>query len=68
MNLQDILLPVAEIIVWTFDNVLVPIGDLPGRRGWEWGAALVGISGLVLWLKLQAKYNREAANNPDQLK
>lgn len=68
MNTQDIINPIGDLIIWTFDNVLVPLGDMPGRRGWEWGAALVGIAGLALWLKMQAKYNAEAASNPDQLK
>jgi hypothetical protein len=68
MNIQDIILPLGDLIVWTFDNVLVPIGSGVGRRGWEVGAIIVGLSGLALWLKMQAKYNKEAAENPDQLK
>lgn len=67
MNLQDIVLPLADIIVWTFDSVLVPIGESIGRRGFEWGSAMVGIAGLVFWLYLQGKYDKEADNNPDQL-
>ncbi len=67
MNLQDIVLPLADIIVWTFDSVLVPIGEAIGRRGFEWGAAMVGIAGLAFWLFLQGKYDKEADNNPDQL-
>ena len=27
-----------------------------------------GFVGLAIWLKMQGKYNKEAANNPDQFK
>lgn len=68
MNTQDIVLPIAELIVWTFDNVLVPIGNIFYRTGWElfWGA--IGVAGIAFWLWLQGKYNREAANDPNQIK
>jgi len=63
--------PLAKIIVWTFDTFLVPIGEID----------ILGIAGLpnflflalgfvlvAIWLKMQAKYNAEAAANPDQIK
>lgn len=68
MNVQDIIYPIGDLIVWTFDNVLVPIGNIAGRTFWELLWASVGIFGIALWLKMQAKYNNEAASNPDQIK
>jgi len=68
MNTQDIVLPIADLIVWTFDNVLVPIGNIMSRTGWEFFWAFCGIGGLALWLWFQSKYNKEAANDPNQIK
>ena len=60
--------PLADGIVWTFDNVLVPLGD-SGRFGLpNTMITLLGFGGICFWLYRQNKYNKAAAADPDQLK
>ncbi len=67
MNLQTFVEPLGDLLVWTFDTVLVPLGNW-GFFGINLFFLLGGFVGLFIWLKMQAKYNAEAANNPDQIK
>lgn len=55
MNLQEILAPIGDIIVWTFDNILVPMGNLPNLL-----VVILLFFGLMTWIKMQKKYNEEA--------
>lgn len=63
--------PLADLLVWSFETLLVPFGDID----------VLGIAGLpnflflglgfvliAIWLKMQGKYNAEAAADPNQLK
>lgn len=52
-----------DMFVWLFDNTMEPIGNTLNIIG-------VGLLfvGLFTWLYMQTKFNKEAANNPDQLK
>ena len=52
-----------DMFVWLFDNTMEPIGNKLNMVG----VALLFV-GLFTWLRMQAKFNKEAANNPDQLK
>ena len=66
MNLQSILDPIEQFIVWTFENVLEPLGNLP------WVSPnnlflILGFVGLFYWLKVQGRYN-EKANKEGGLK
>lgn len=55
MNLQQILAPIEKAIVWSFDNLLVPLGDFPNTI-----FLLLGFVGVGIWLKMQADYNKKA--------
>jgi hypothetical protein len=54
--------PLADFLVWTF-GILEKFENLP-----NYAFILIGFAGMFYWLKLQAKYNKEAASNPKQLK
>lgn len=60
--------PIAALIKWTFDNILVPIGELPDIINPNYIFIVVGCLGLVYWLFLQQKYNKQADNTPGQIK
>ena len=53
--------PIAALIKWTFDFLLVPIGDLPGLLNPNNIFLVLGFIGLIYWLRLQGKYNKKAA-------
>ncbi len=55
MNMNSILRPIGEIITWTFDSVLIPLGQLP-----NYVFILVGLVGLFVWLNMQGKFNKKA--------
>ena len=58
--MQYIFEPIAALIKWTFDNLLVPIGDLPGLLNPNTiFTILIGL-GLLYWLIMQSKYNKKA--------
>ena len=55
MNTQDIINPAAQFIEWTFSTVLLPISN-----SFNWAVIGLGLVGLLLWLRLQKKYNVRA--------
>ncbi len=55
MNLNSILRGIGEVITWTFDTVLVPLGQLP-----NYAFIALGGFGLFLWLSMQNKYNKKS--------
>lgn len=55
MTLQDILAPIEELVVWSFDALLVPLGNMPNTL-----ITLGGFVGVAIWLKMQKDYNRKA--------
>lgn len=55
MNLQSILNPIADFIVWTFVNILEVLGNYPNII-----FVLIGFVGLFYWLNIQGKYNKKA--------
>ena len=66
MNLNGIVNWIADLLVWSFDNILIPIAHL-----WKNPSDLIlllGFVGLFIWLKMQGDFNKEAAANPDQIK
>jgi len=58
--MQYILDPIAFIIKWSFDHILVPIGDLPNIINPNYIFLFIGFIGLFYWLNLQNKYNKKA--------
>ncbi len=58
--------PLGDLITWTFDNLLVPVGELGINPNVIF--LLMGFAGMFLWLKMQSKYNKEAETNADQIK
>ncbi len=52
--------PIAALIKWTFDNILVPIGELPAFMNPNNIFIVLGFVGLFYWLNLQGKYNKKA--------
>lgn len=52
--------PIAALIKWTFDNILVPIGELPNYINPNYIFLVLGFVGLFYWLRVQAQYNRKA--------
>jgi hypothetical protein len=66
--MQEIVGPIAALIKWTFDEILVPIGELPDLVNPNYIFLAVGFVGLFYWLILQKKYNTQADNNPSQIK
>lgn len=57
--MQYIVNPIGHLIVWTFDNVLVPIGEL-GALNPNNLFIVLGFIGLFYWLFSQHKYNKKA--------
>ena len=58
--MQYITGPLAAIIKWSFDNILVPIGELPTIINPNYIFLALGFVGLFYWLALQSKYNKKA--------
>ncbi|MGB0167364.1 MAG: hypothetical protein ACPF8V_10985 [Luteibaculum sp.] len=55
MNLEEILVPIGEAITWSFETLLVPLGNMPNTI-----FTILGFVGLAVWLNMQAKYNKKA--------
>lgn len=66
--MQYIVEPIAALIKWTFDNILVPIGELPALINPNNIFIIIGFIGMFYWLFLQSKYNKKAAEDPNQIK
>ena len=66
--MQYIVNPIAFILKWSFDHILVPLGELPALINPNTLFWIIIVTGLITWLFMQRRYNEEAANNPNQLK
>ncbi|HLP13553.1 MAG TPA: hypothetical protein VK177_16575 [Flavobacteriales bacterium] len=55
-------IPLAKFFQWSF-GILEALANTPNTI-----FIIGGFVGLFYWLWLQGKYNKEAANNPNQLK
>ncbi len=58
MNLQDILYPIADGLLWFFRNLFEP-----STHWFNWVCIAVGFAGMFLWLRMQKNYNRKAKEN-----
>lgn len=57
-----LLKPIEDLFLWSF-GILENLGNLPNKV-----FILIGFCLLFFWLRLQGKYNKEAAANPTQIK
>lgn len=63
MSSADVFYGIKDIAYWAFETTLEPIGDS------FWMLVLVfGFVCFGYWMFLQAKYNKIAENDPNQLK
>jgi len=53
----------GDFILWTTDILFENVGNI-----FNYAVVILGFVGLFIWLRLQAKYNREAENNPSKFK
>jgi hypothetical protein len=60
--MQDIVIPIGDFLVWSF-GLLEWLRDTPNMI-----FVVLGFVGLAIWLRMQIKFNKEAANNPNQIK
>lgn len=52
--------PIAWIVKFSFDYILVPIGNLPTIINPNTLFVVIGIAGMLYWLYWQGKYNKIA--------
>lgn len=62
MNLNEILVPVQDLLTWTF-GIFEVLGNSFNNV-----VIVLGFVGLFIWLRKQLKFNKEAEGNPSQLK
>jgi len=55
MTFEEVLNVIADIVVWTFEHVLEPLGNIPNVL-----FIILGFVGLFTWLNIQKKYNKKA--------
>lgn len=65
MTLDGFFRGLGDIFLWTF-NILE--NDVPITWAMNTGIVLLISGGLLYWLSWQKKLNKQAENNPDQLK
>lgn len=52
--------PIAAFLKWTFDFILVPLGELPTLINPNYIFLYIGFIGLIIWLRMQRKYDKKA--------
>lgn len=55
MTLEDILIPIGDFLVATFETVLVPMS-----APFNWLCVALGLIGWVLWIVIQKRLNDKA--------
>jgi Tfp pilus assembly protein PilO len=58
--MQYIVQPIAAIIKWSFDNILVPIGELPALINPNNIFIVIIVAGLGYWLYVQRQFDKKA--------
>ncbi len=58
--MQYITGPIAFILKWTFDFILVPLGNLPVFINPNSLIVVVVILGILIWLRIQRKLDQKA--------
>ncbi|WP_107039554.1 hypothetical protein [Brumimicrobium mesophilum] len=63
MTYNELVYELGEGLLWTTELLFEVVGNI-----FNYGVIVLGFIGLFIWLRLQAKYNREAANDPTKFK
>ena len=63
MTYTELVEATGDGLLWTTSALFENIGNI-----FNYGVIVLGFVGLFIWLRLQAKYNKEAANDPTQIK
>ena len=63
MTSTEIFVSIGDFILWTTELLFHNVGNL-----FNDAMIILGFVGLFIWLRLQHRYNKEAENNPNQLK
>lgn len=58
--MQYIVEPIGAFLKWTFDTILVPLGELPALINPNNLFILAFTVGLIYWVFLQGKFNKKA--------
>lgn len=58
--MQYIINPIAFILKWSFDHILVPLGELPDFINPNSLIVVVVIVGILIWLRIQRKLDQKA--------
>ncbi|MGV6861845.1 MAG: hypothetical protein ACWA41_08730 [Putridiphycobacter sp.] len=63
MSSADVFYGIKDGMYWLFEKTLEPIGDL------FWEATLIfGFVAFAYWMYRQVQFNKEAENDPNQIK
>lgn len=63
MTYTEFVEELGDLLLWTTELLFETVGNV-----FNYAVIVLGFVGLFIWLRLQAKYNREAANDPTKLK
>ncbi len=63
MTYTELVIALGDGLLWTTDILFETVGNI-----FNYAVIALGFVGLFIWLRLQAKYNREAANDPTKFK
>ena len=60
---KEVFYGIGDAMYWLFENTLEPLGDMP------WIVVLIGgFLAFGFWMKKQVDYNKQAADDPSQIK
>lgn len=63
MTYTEFVEALGDGLLWTTEILFENVGNV-----FNYAVIALGFVGLFIWLRLQAKYNREAASDPNKLK
>lgn len=63
MTYTEFVEDLGDGLLWTTEILFESVGNV-----FNYAVIVLGFVGLFIWLRLQAKYNKEAANDPNKLK
>ncbi|PWH85564.1 hypothetical protein [Brumimicrobium oceani] len=63
MTYTELVEEFGDLLLWTTELLFETVGNV-----FNYAVIVLGFVGLFIWLRLQAKYNREAANDPTKFK